>query len=116
MAAPTKPSYTLSPHQPHTWSLHGKSGLLEVSSFSNHPPEITGRTSPQPRRLGLNFLIAGYVYSEGKTAFDPDLAIADANFHSNTEVLAYVRSFDIGGQSAKFDVIVPAPRSPRREL
>ena len=58
--------------------------------------------------VGLNFLIAGYVYSEGKMAFDPDLAIADANFHSNTEVLAYVRSFDIGGQSAKFDVIVPA--------
>ena len=58
--------------------------------------------------VGLNFLIAGYVYAEGKMAFDPDLAIADANFHSNTEVLAYVRSFDIGGQSAKFDVIVPA--------
>jgi hypothetical protein len=28
MAASTKPSYTLSPHQPHTWSLHGKNGML----------------------------------------------------------------------------------------
>ena len=27
MAASTKPSYTLS-HQPHTWSLHGKNGML----------------------------------------------------------------------------------------
>jgi hypothetical protein len=41
-------------------------------------------------------------------AFDPALAIADAKFRSNTEVLVYVRSFDVGGQSAKFDVIVPA--------
>jgi hypothetical protein len=28
MAASTKPSYTLSRHQPHTWSLHGKNGML----------------------------------------------------------------------------------------
>jgi hypothetical protein len=58
--------------------------------------------------VGLNFLIAGYVYAQGKIAFDPSTAIADTKFHSNTEVLAYVRSFDVGGQSAKFDVIVPA--------
>ena len=74
---------------------NAKAQEAEPRSYTNTP-------------VGLNFLIAGYVYSEGKTAFDPDLAIADANFHSNTEVLAYVRSFDIGGQSAKFDVIVPA--------
>jgi hypothetical protein len=36
------------------------------------------------------------------------LSIADAKFHSNTGLLAYVRSFDFAGQSAKFDVIVPA--------
>jgi hypothetical protein len=33
-------------------------------------------------------------------------SIADAKFHS-TGLLAYVRSFDFAGQSAKFDVIVP---------
>ncbi len=27
-------------------------------------------------------------------------------------MLAYVRSFDVAGQSAKFDVIVPAPDIP----
>src|SRR4051812_9285878 len=58
--------------------------------------------------IGLNFLIAGHVYAQGKMAFDPDLSIADANFHSNTELLAYVRSFAFAGQSAKFDVIVPS--------
>lgn len=74
---------------------NAKAQEAEPRSYSNTP-------------VGLNFLIAGYIYANGKMAFDPDLAIADANFHSNTEVLAYVRSFDIGGQSAKFDVIVPA--------
>ena len=41
----------------------------------------------------------------GQDHVDPSTAIADTKFHSNTEVLAYVRSFDVGGQSAKFDVI-----------
>jgi hypothetical protein len=67
----------------------------EPRSYSNTP-------------LGLNFLIAGALYSQGKLAFDPDLSVADANFHSKTGLLAYVRSFDFAGQSAKFDAIVPA--------
>ena len=57
--------------------------------------------------VGLNFLIAGYVYSHGKIAFDPSLSIADARFHMHTGALAYVRSLDVGGTSAKFDVILP---------
>src|SRR4249919_782470 len=67
----------------------------EPRSYSNTP-------------IGLNFLIAGAIYSQGKLAFDPDLSVADAKFHSSTGLLAYVRSFDFAGQSAKFDMIVPA--------
>jgi len=40
-------------------------------------------------------------------AFNPSLAVADAQFQSHTGALAYVRSFDLLGQSAKFDVIAP---------
>jgi hypothetical protein len=40
---------------------NAKAQEAEPRSYSNTP-------------IGLNFLIAGYVYSEGKTAFDPDLA------------------------------------------
>ncbi|HEX2886990.1 transporter [Vineibacter terrae] len=57
--------------------------------------------------VGLNFLIAGYVYSQGKLAFDPSTSIADAQFHAHTGAVAYVRSFELWGQSAKFDVVVP---------
>jgi hypothetical protein len=73
---------------------NAKAQEAEPRSYSNAP-------------IGLNFLIAGYVYSQGKIAFDPDGAIADAAFNSHTGVLAYVRSFDLAGLSAKFDVIVP---------
>ena len=66
----------------------------EPRSYSNAP-------------VGLNFLIAGYVYAQGKIAFNPSLPIADARFQSHTEALAYVRALDIAGQSAKFDVIFP---------
>ena len=76
---------------------------------------ITGATAQEaePRAysntpVGLNFLIAGYLYSEGKLAFDPNLSIADAKFDANTALVAYVRSFEFAGQSAKFDVILPA--------
>ena len=72
-----------------------KAQEAEPRSYSNTP-------------VGLNFLISGYLYTKGTMAFDPGLAIADAKFLSNTGVLAYVRSFEVGGQSAKFDVIVPA--------
>ena len=30
--------------------------------------------------VGLNFLIAGYLYSQGKIAFDPSSTIVDAEF------------------------------------
>jgi hypothetical protein len=71
-----------------------KAQEAEPRSYSNAP-------------VGLNFLIAGYAYSQGKIAFDPDLSIADAQFHAHTEALAYVRSLDVFGKSAKFDVILP---------
>jgi hypothetical protein len=57
--------------------------------------------------IGLNFLIAGYIYSQGRLAFDPSLSISDAEYRAHTGAVAYVRSFELLGQSAKVDVIVP---------
>jgi hypothetical protein len=73
---------------------NAKAQEAEPRSYSNTP-------------VGVNFLIAGYLYTQGKIAFDPELSIADAKFHSHTEALAYVRSLDVFGKSAKFDVILP---------
>ncbi len=52
-------------------TANAKAQEAEPRSYSNTP-------------IGLNFLIAGYVYVEGKMAFDPNLAIVDAKFHSDT--------------------------------
>jgi hypothetical protein len=82
--------------------------IAAVSGLANAKAQEAEPRSYTNTPVGLNFLISGYVYSEGKIAFDPDTAIADAKFHSDAGVLAYVRSFDVWGQSAKFDVIVPA--------
>jgi hypothetical protein len=73
---------------------NAKAQEAEPRSYSNTP-------------VGLNFLIAGYLYNQGKIAFDPELSIADAKFHSHTGALAYVRTLDVFGKSAKFDVILP---------
>jgi hypothetical protein len=66
--------------------------------------------------VGLNFLIAGYVYAQGKMAFDPELPIADADFQQLSGAVAYVRSFEFLGQSAKFDVIAPYSAFSARAL
>jgi hypothetical protein len=66
--------------------------------------------------VGLNFLIAGNVFAQGKIAFDPSLPIADAQFQSSTGALAYVRSLDVLGKSAKFDVILPYSAFSARAL
>jgi hypothetical protein len=75
-------------------ATNAKAQDAEPRSYTNTP-------------VGLNFLIAGYGYSKGKIAFDPTSSIADAQFQSHTAALAYVRSLDVGGKSAKFDVILP---------
>jgi len=67
---------------------------LEPRSYTNSP-------------VGLNFLLAGYGYYEGKIAFDPALPVADAQFQTHKEYLAYARSLDVFGNSAKFDVVLP---------
>jgi Putative MetA-pathway of phenol degradation len=81
--------------------------IASVSVVANANAQEAEPRSYTNTPVGLNFLIAGYGYSQGILAFDPTLSIADAPFHAHTEAVAYVRSLDILGQSAKFDVIVP---------
>jgi hypothetical protein len=81
--------------------------IVSVLAIANAKAQDAEPRSYTNTPVGLNFLIAGYVYSEGKIAFDPSSSITDAQFHSHTGVLAYVRSLDMWGKSGKFDVILP---------
>lgn len=95
----------LLPHHISHWTVFLTAismGFLSAAHAQNLEPRSYSNTP-----VGLNFLIAGYSYTEGKLAFDPSLPIADAKFHAHTEVFAYARSLNAWGNSAKFDVVLP---------
>jgi hypothetical protein len=66
---------------------------LEPRAYSNTP-------------VGMNFILAGYQYSEGGLYFDPAVPITDANAEVNMGLLGYVRALDIGGKSAKTGILL----------
>ncbi len=57
--------------------------------------------------VGINFLLAGYVYTNGGLSTEDSSPIQDAHLKMNTVVLAYARSLDVWGKSGKVDVILP---------
>jgi hypothetical protein len=66
----------------------------EPRSYSNIP-------------TGLNFLIAGYTYTQGNVSFAPTVPITNGKITIHTSVFAYVRSLDFWGHSGKLDIILP---------
>jgi len=87
-------------YDPNAKALAARSGLFSLLSLGTIALAVgiadVKAQEAEPRSysntpVGLNFLIAGHVYAQGKLAFDPNLSIADANFRSNTGLLAYVR-------------------------
>ncbi|HVO90196.1 MAG TPA: transporter [Casimicrobiaceae bacterium] len=55
----------------------------------------------------MNFLIASYAYTQGGLSFDPALPVTNEQLTTSSIVLAYARSLDLWGRSAKVDMIVP---------
>jgi hypothetical protein len=71
-----------------------QAGEIEPRSYVNTP-------------VGINFLLAGYSYSDGGLSTAASSPIKDAQLQMHTAVLAYARSLDVWGNSGKFDVILP---------
>lgn len=67
---------------------------IEPRAYSNAP-------------IGVNFLIAGYAYTQGGLAFGSASPISQPDLNSSTAVVAYARVLDLWGMSAKFDATVP---------
>lgn len=67
---------------------------IEPRAYSNAP-------------VGVNFLIAGYAYTQGALPFDASLPVKNAQLKTSSALLAYARVFDLWGKSGKFDAIVP---------
>ena len=56
---------------------------------------------------GLNFILAGYSYSQGGVVFDPTIPLENADIHIHGTVFAWARSIKVGPMSGKVDVILP---------
>jgi hypothetical protein len=67
---------------------------IEPRSYSNAP-------------VGINFVIAGYGYTQGGFPTDTGLPVTDPKLDTSNTVFAYARSLELWGKSAKFDAIVP---------
>jgi hypothetical protein len=75
-------------------AVHAHAGEIEPRAYMNTP-------------VGINFLLAGYFYSDGGLSTPGSSPIKDAKLKIHTEALAYARTLDIWGKSGKFDVILP---------
>lgn len=53
--------------------------------------------------VGVNFLIAGYSYSQGNVLADPSVPLTNAEVAVHSPLLAYARSLDLWGLSGKVD-------------
>jgi len=67
---------------------------IEPRAYSNAP-------------IGVNFLVAGYAYTRGGLAFDSSLPLTDPKLRTSSGIVAYATVFELWGQSAKFDAVVP---------
>lgn len=72
----------------------------------------TGAQDLEPRAyaatpVGLNFVVAGYAYTQGDVVFDASAPIEDAEVRAHAAFLAYVRTLDVWGRSGKLDIVLP---------
>jgi len=81
-------------------------GLVALAAGNAAAEEIEPRAYTNAP-VGVNFLIADYSYTEGGLSLDRSIPLTDANLRLHTETLAYARSIDIAGNSAKFALILP---------
>ncbi len=73
-------------------------------------PAVAGEIEPRAyvnTPVDVNFLLAGYAYKDGGLAITGSSPIKDAKLTMHTGILAYARSFELLGNSGKFDAIAP---------
>jgi len=80
--------------------------VLLISAMTAEAQELEPRAYANSP-IGLNFLILGYGYTKGDVALDSSAPIEDGKITVNSVVLAYARSLDVFGRTAKLDVVLP---------
>jgi hypothetical protein len=75
-------------------TVQADAGEIEPRAYVNTP-------------VGVNFLLAGYTYSDGGLTTVISSPVKNADLKMDTGILAYARSVDMWGNSGKFDIILP---------
>jgi hypothetical protein len=94
------------------WNMIKRSGVVSavtvllIMAVQIHASEIEPRSYVNTP-VGINFLLAGYAYTDGGLSTQASSPIKDAQLTMNTGVLAYARTLDVWGKSGKFDAILP---------
>ncbi|GGP27086.1 transporter [Silvimonas amylolytica] len=89
------------------WKLIGLPGvILMVSGVVAQATDIEPRSYTNAP-IGLNFLVVGLSRADGGMSLDQAIPLDDAQLRVQTEVAAFVHVFELGGQSARFNVSVP---------
>jgi len=75
-------------------------------------PALAMAQSMDPRAyanlpVGLNFLLAGYIYSEGELGFDAASPLQDGHTRAHALPIGYVRSLDVFGKAGNIALVVP---------
>jgi hypothetical protein len=75
-------------------------------------PALAMAQSMDPRAyanlpVGLNFLLAGYTYTEGEVGFDGAAPLQDARTRVHALPVGYVRSLDVFGNAGNIALLVP---------
>lgn len=94
------------------WLRRGLLSTLAAAALAFVAPSAVQAQEIEPRAysnapIGVNFLLAGYAYTQGAVPFDASLPVKNAQLDTSSAVLAYGRVLDVWGQSAKFSAIVP---------
>src|SRR5688572_10864932 len=71
---------------------------LEPRAYSNVP-------------IGMNFAVVGYGYVDGDVLLEASSPLDNAEITLHAALLAYARSLNFFGDSAKIDVVVPYSRA-----
>jgi hypothetical protein len=85
-------------------------GFIALASLGLAPPAAAQDIEPRTYAnapIGVNFLIAGYAYTQGALQFDTALDLTDANLKTSNAVIAYARVFELAGSAATIDIIAP---------
>lgn len=90
------------PHR-RTPCLFALLGPLLAAATASHAQEIEPRAySNAP--IGVNFLIGGYVYTQGSLPTDPSIPLTNSHLSTSSAVFGYGHVFELLGQSARISV------------